>query len=90
MRIPESASRTTNAYLAFRAVLLAVEKFNETASDGMVIDSLVCPGLCTGIGGMDCQQCAIQMRMAFRNATGPARIPSFDHIHKVHDVLVRG
>ncbi|MEM9195778.1 MAG: macro domain-containing protein [Myxococcota bacterium] len=89
MRVPESVARTANAYLAFRAILLATIRFNQTAGDGPRIGSVVCPGLGTGIGAMESERCAVQMRMAYRQVTGPPRIPSFDLIHKVHATLVR-
>ena len=82
MRIPESVASTVNAYLAFRAVLLAVARW-----DGPPIRSIVCPGLGTGIGGMDPHRCAVQMRMALLHVRGPARIPSFAQIHAIHQAL---
>ena len=88
MRVPESVGRTLNAYLAFRATLLAVCRFNEAAGS-RVIDSIVCPGLGTGIGGMDAQRCALQMRMAYRQVSGPARVPSYRQIHQTHQALVQ-
>lgn len=88
MRVPESVARTTHAYLAFRAILLAVSRFNAAATDAR-IDSIVCPGLGTGIGAMDYERCALQMRMAYRQLSEPARIPSFSQIHAVHAALVR-
>lgn len=88
MRIPESVGRTLNAYLAFRAALLAIKQFN-ARSRSPEIQSLVCPGLGTGIGGMAAQRCALQMRMAYKQLNGPARVPSYDMIHKVHQALVR-
>lgn len=81
MRVPESVTHTLNAYLAFRAVLLAVR------SHDAPIRSLVCPGLGTGIGGMDPQRCAVQMRVAYDQVSGPARIPSFQRIHALHQAL---
>ncbi len=84
MRIPESVAQTTNTYVAFRAALLAVERANES---GAAIRSMVCPGLGTGIGAMPASRCAVQMRMAWLQLTGPARIPSFDRIHAVHKAL---
>lgn len=87
MRVPENVARTTNAYLAFRAALLAVARFN--AASSTKITSLVCPGLGTGIGAMDPERCATQMLLAYRQASGPARIPSFAQIHQVHAALVR-
>jgi O-acetyl-ADP-ribose deacetylase (regulator of RNase III) len=49
MRVPEPISFTINAYLAFRALLVAVEKFNGDLGK-REIDTLVCCGLGTGIG----------------------------------------
>lgn len=86
MRVPESVARTAHAYLGFRAALLAVARFN---AGGGAIRSMVCPGLGTGIGAMDYERCAVQMRMALRQVRGPARIPSFRQIHQVHAALVR-
>ncbi len=79
MRIPESVAQSLNAYLAFRAVLLACAKHP--------ITSLVCCGLATGIGRMEPTRCAAQMRIALQHARGPARIPSFQQIHAVHEAL---
>jgi len=79
MRVPESVAQTLNAYLAFRAIVLACKRAN--------VASLVCCGLGTGIGAMQPQRAAVQMRMALLHATGPARIPSFDQIHAVHRAL---
>jgi len=79
MRIPESVAQTLNAYLAFRAVVLACKRAN--------IASVVCCGLGTGIGGMEPRRSAVQMRMALLHATAPARIPSFNQIHAVHRAL---
>jgi len=79
MRIPENVAHTLNAYLAFRAALLA--------SIARGFGSLVCCGLGTGIGGMEPRRAATQMRMALLHALGPARIPSFAQIHAVHEAL---
>ncbi|MEM7604716.1 MAG: macro domain-containing protein [Myxococcota bacterium] len=87
MRTPESVARTPNAYLAFRAVLLVTARFNRAGEDR--IDSLVCPGLGTGIGAMDYERCATQMFLAHRQVSSPARIPSFRQILQLHEALVR-
>jgi O-acetyl-ADP-ribose deacetylase (regulator of RNase III) len=89
MRIPELVSQTVNAYLAFRAVLLAVKRHNETAG-AQVIRTLVCPGLGTGIGGLDAKRCAVQMRMALKHVLAPPRIPTFRDIHLTHRVMRGG
>lgn len=85
MRIPESVSQTLNAYAAFRAVLLAIKRWNEAGNAR--IRSVVCCGLGTGIGHLDERRCAAQMRMAWKQVSGPARIPSFSTIHKVHAAM---
>lgn len=86
MRIPESVAHTLNAYLAFRAVLLAVMRHNGDPTNAP-IRSLLVPGLGTGIGAMDARRCAGQMRMAFDQVAKPARIPSYALIHELHHKL---
>jgi O-acetyl-ADP-ribose deacetylase (regulator of RNase III) len=86
MRVPESVAQTLNAYLAFRAALLAIVRHNRSAQ-GRSICSVVVPGLGTGIGGMDPRRCAAQMRIALDHVSKPARIPSFSMIHSVHHAL---
>jgi O-acetyl-ADP-ribose deacetylase (regulator of RNase III) len=85
MRVPENVANTLNAYHAFRAALLEVERWN--AHNAAPITSLVCCGLGAGIGGMEPTRCALQMRMALRQVRGPARIPSFALIHAEHHAL---
>lgn len=68
MRIPGDVRGTINAYLAMRAVLVAVTRHN--AGNGRRIRSLAVPGLCTGVGGMDADDAARQMRAAFDNVVG--------------------
>jgi O-acetyl-ADP-ribose deacetylase (regulator of RNase III) len=86
MRIPESVAQTVNAYLSFRAALLAVDRHN-TGQGGPPIRSLLVPGLGTGVGGMDPRRCAAQMRIAYDHVSKPARIPSAPLIHEVHRKL---
>jgi O-acetyl-ADP-ribose deacetylase (regulator of RNase III) len=63
MRVPMRVADTTNAYLAFRAVIRAVQAFNQTAGEPIL--SLLCPGLGTGEGRMPAKRCATQMRAAY-------------------------
>jgi O-acetyl-ADP-ribose deacetylase (regulator of RNase III) len=86
MRVPESVAQTVNAYTAFRAVLLAVRRYNAEHAE-RPIRTVLCPGLGTGIGGLDPTRCATQMRMALLQISGPPRIPSFAQIHAVHRAL---
>jgi len=87
MRIPENVAFTLNAYIAFRAILIAINSFNESKPH-RPIKSLVCSGLGTGIGSMEPIKCAVQMRVAYKLIKEPARISSFAEIHKLHQSLL--
>jgi O-acetyl-ADP-ribose deacetylase (regulator of RNase III) len=87
MRIPEPIPFTMNPYLAFRAILVAVENFNKQRGS-REIDSLVCCGLGTGIGRVSANKCAMQMRAAYQVMKIPSRIPSFNGIHEFHRALL--
>lgn len=67
MRIPENVSNTVNAYLAFRAVILAIQKHNkESPKSGLApIHSVLCPGLATNVGKMPPQKNAKQLKHAY-------------------------
>jgi len=87
MRIPENVSHTVNAYLAFRAALLAVKHHNEAG--GPRIDSLLCPGLGTAVGGMPAARCAVQMHMAWlavQRPPTPAEV--LEHGHELHRAML--
>ena len=87
MRIPESIAFTLNPYIAFRAILIAINSFNEH-NLSKPIKSLVCSGLGTGIGSMEPTKCAAQMRAAYKLIKEPARISSFAEIHESHFSLL--
>lgn len=87
MRIPENVAFTLNAYTAFRAILISLNSFNESKPN-RPIKSLVCSGLGTGIGSMAPVKCAAQMRAAYKLINEPARISSFEEIHKSHLTLL--
>lgn len=80
MRVPMNVSGTVNAYLAFRAALRLVKKYNQKAEQTAktnsirwgkpekpnLISSIICPGLGTAIGRLDYDVAATQMREAYR------------------------
>lgn len=68
MRVPGSVKGSLNAYLAMRGALVAVSKHNE--SGNCRIRSLAISGLGTGIGGMDFEEAAGQMRVAYDTIIG--------------------
>ena len=82
MRVPKNISDTMNTYLAFRAVLFAVKKFNEKSA-GTKINSLVCPGLGTGVGSMPAKRCAEQMKMAYFYLSQQPRLSGFNEAHNL-------
>ncbi len=63
MEIPSYVGHTRNAFEAMFALLLAVQRYN--AENAGVIAILAIPGLCTGVGGMECQVAAEQMAQAY-------------------------
>jgi O-acetyl-ADP-ribose deacetylase (regulator of RNase III) len=66
MERPTDVSRTENAYLAMRAVFCRVRAYNETARERgeSPIHRILVPGLATGIGCMNVDESARQMRRA--------------------------
>lgn len=64
MRIPTNfnISTSVNAYLAMKAILIAVKSDER-------ISSVAIPGLCTGVGGMEPSIAALQMRAAYNEVT---------------------
>jgi O-acetyl-ADP-ribose deacetylase (regulator of RNase III) len=86
MRVPEPIPFTINAYLAFRASLVAVQNHNRGLGR-REIDSLVCCGLGTGIGQVGANKCAMQMRAAYQVITRPARFLSHQGLHEFHQAL---
>ena len=80
MRVPKNISGTLNAYLAFRATLVSIVRHNEE-NPSQRIESLVCPGLGTGIGNLPAKCCAEQMKMAYFYAVQQPRIPGFNEAH---------
>jgi O-acetyl-ADP-ribose deacetylase (regulator of RNase III) len=64
MFLPHDVSDTQNARWAMEAILTAGKKIEE-ATNG-VIHTLVITSLCCGVGRMEPEQCAIQLRAALR------------------------
>ncbi|WP_444933893.1 macro domain-containing protein [Microbulbifer sp. JTAC008] len=59
-RVPEDVSNTLNAYYVFRAILNSVQLFNRSNSPER-INSILCPGLGTGIGNLSARRCTGHM-----------------------------
>ncbi len=85
VRVPDDVSRSTNAYVALRAALLAVKAHRGPAE--RPIRSLLCPGLCTGVGAMPPRRAAVQMRVALRQLRGSPRTGTFSDILEAHRLM---
>ena len=62
-RLPSDISSTHNAYTAFRALLTSVLNHNKISDNK--INIILCTGFCTGVGQMDPEEAARQMRIAY-------------------------
>jgi len=68
METPSNIAFTNHAYDAMFALLTAAQEFNEVEPEA--ISAIGVPGLCTGIGGMDPEVSAQQMRQAYDDFHG--------------------
>ena len=62
MMFPSRVAHTNHAYLAMRAILAEVERFNSITHE---ITAVAIPGLCTGVGDMPPEVAAQQMAQAY-------------------------
>lgn len=69
MRVPLNISRTDNVYLAMWASLTAVHRHNRCSERR--IETLACPGLGIGTGGMDHLEASYQMLLAWKHFVRP-------------------
>jgi O-acetyl-ADP-ribose deacetylase (regulator of RNase III) len=72
MRAPMNIQGTDHVYLAMWAALIAVHRHNR--SESRKIDSLACPGLGTGTGGMDSLEASLQLCLAYEHYQHPPRL----------------
>ena len=71
MRGPMNIQGTDHVYLAMWATLTAVHHHNQIES--RKIDTLACPGLGTGTGGMEATEAALQLFLAYEHSLHPPR-----------------
>ncbi len=69
MRVPMPIGSTDYAYLAMKAMLLAIRSHNLVSNQRFEV--IACPGLGTGIGRMRLEEAARQMALAYRNFLFP-------------------
>lgn len=83
MRVPALITGTLNVYYAFRAVLLAVQQHPQK------IHSILCPGLGTGVGGMQPDAAAGQMKFAYSQFLHEPKIPTAREVLSGHQTLMK-
>lgn len=71
MRTPMPIARTDHVYLAMWAMLLAVRRHNQQATQP--IANIACPGLGTATGRVPFEEAARQMALAYRNFVAPPK-----------------
>ncbi len=80
MRVPTDIRRTQNAYEAMFAMLRAVANYNK--ENKHPINKVLCPGLGTATGGMDFNESARQMYLAWKNFKHPTTNMNWKNLHE--------
>ena len=88
MRIPMNIQGTDHVYLAMWAALTAVHRHNR--SETRPINSLACPGLGTGSGGMDSLEAALQLCLAYEHFRQPPKFINPTFAHQRHERIYFG
>jgi O-acetyl-ADP-ribose deacetylase (regulator of RNase III) len=88
MRIPMNIQGTDHVYLAMWASLTAIHRHNRSAS--RKIDSLACPGLGTGTGGMDPLEAALQLCLAYEHYQRPPKFINPSVAQQRHERIYYG
>ena len=82
MRVPSIIQGTLNVYYAFRALLLC-----SIGTENAKFNSVLCPGLGTGVGGVSPENCAGQMAFAYKQFVSGGYIPTAREVLKNHSEL---
>ena len=88
MRVPMNIQGTDHVYLAMWAALTAVGRRNRSQSQQ--IESLACPGLGTGTGGMDPAEAALQMCLAYEHYQRPPQFINPTFAQQRHERIYYG
>ena len=88
MRIPMNIQGTDHVYLALWAALTAAHRHNR--SEPRKINSLACPGLGTGTGGMEHPEAALQLRLAYEHYRRPPQFINPSVAQQRHEKIYYG
>ena len=90
MYVPQVIVGTINVYSAFRAVLRAVGRYNQFQPSSSQLESILCPGMGTGIGQVPYDVCAFQMRKAYDAVTNGLNFKTLEDAWRYNESLRRG
>jgi O-acetyl-ADP-ribose deacetylase (regulator of RNase III) len=82
MRVPMSIAETDNVYTAMWAMLLAVDRHNQTVE--RQIETIACPGLGTATGRVSVDKAAAHMALAYRRFLDPPTEISWEYAGQRH------
>jgi O-acetyl-ADP-ribose deacetylase (regulator of RNase III) len=82
MRIPMDITHTDNVYKAMWAMLVAVDRHNQSAE--RKIETVAVPGLGTATGQMPAKEAARQMALAYKNFLNPPRSITWNYASDRH------
>jgi O-acetyl-ADP-ribose deacetylase (regulator of RNase III) len=82
MRIPMDITHTDNVYKAMWAMLVAVDRHNQSSE--YKINAIACPGLGTATGQMPAKEAARQMALAYQNFLNPPRRIDWNYASERH------
>jgi O-acetyl-ADP-ribose deacetylase (regulator of RNase III) len=88
MRAPMNIQGTDHVYLAMWATLTAIHRHNR--SETWKIDSVVCPGLGTGTGGVDSLEAALQLFLAYEHYRKPPQFINLSVAQQRHERVYYG
>jgi len=87
MRVPRPIHQTENVYLAMKAMLEAVQAFNQVQQR---IQTVLCPGLGTATGRVPVEEAARQMELAYRFYKTPPQAISWPYAAARNRSIVAG
>ena len=87
MRVPMPINSTDNVYLAMKAMLQAIRRFNK---DGDKIQTVLCPGLGTATGRVPFAEAARQMELAYCYHKNPPQAISWNSALVRHRNIIAG
>jgi O-acetyl-ADP-ribose deacetylase (regulator of RNase III) len=90
MRAPTIIRGTENVYNAFRAALVAIDQhwgslaYGEDEDSWAEINTILCMGMGTSCGGLEVEEAARQMFLAYRSFRNPPKKINWEYAKRIH------